>query len=491
MTTPAPPSVTPFESVLLSRRKVLDALRSLAASLPPAPASAEALEVLEDHRELALNICLNELSSPSTVLRHAVSAALCHLEAREIAPELDEIAEDPKTPDENRVVARELFRELRPKSSRSYAFPIPTPGRPHATFQLLETFDLDPQARTSFLAAWSGSTAATKEASIRGMAETRDPRVLSLLEAAAQDRDTEVASVAIKALAEFPAPEARQILETLADAPKGSAVRRQAARYLLGMDADPPAAQGKAVHCVAGPVSLHGDRDLILMAPRAGGNRWDLLRVRLSLRYGILSVETRPNLSASSAMNSATRLANSGGFASAGPAFARYLLEDALTAEEAGPNRLGPWRSLLGSKPLTPRPYRPQERLPRSESKTNSRIAQRLLRSPEFRGWFCPDEELDELRAQKRSQPTLSEELLLDRFVEDFVLPRRRDLLRGLELTRDIYQRRGDRVFAKAVSAAEWALVEANPEHLRRDPFFVALFRARLAEARFAPATGY
>ena len=483
--------VSPFESVLLSRRKVLDALRQLAASLPPAPSAHEALEILEDHRELTQNICLNELASPSTVLRHAVAAALKHLECEEIAPELDEIAEDPKTPDENRVIARDLARELRPNRKKSYAFPVPSPGRPHATFQLLDSFEIDPQAQGKFLAAWSSSSSSTRKASILGLVETRDPRILPLLEAAALDQESDIANSALKALSEFPDPTAREILEELSNGSQGAGVRRLAARYLLGIEPDPPGAQGKAVHCVAGPVSIHGDRDLVLLAPRTGGSRWDLLRVRISLQYGILSVETRPNLSASSAMNSATRLKNSGGFACSGPSYARLLLEDALTAREASPNRLGPWKSLLGTRPLIPKQYHPSERIPRSEATTNLRIAERLLRCPELRGWFSVDEDLDSLRELIRDLNNPGEEEVFELFLEEFLIPRKRSILRALELTRDLFARKGDRVSAKAVSAAEWTLIEGTEDAFRRDPFFRCLARTRLVEPRFVPATGF
>lgn len=471
---------------------MLDALRNLAGALPPAPSAAQALSVLEEDRELAVGVCLNELSSPSTVLRHAVAAALRHLEAQDVCMELEELSEDPRVPDENRLIAREVYRDLRPgQLSNQHAFPIPTPNRPQAAQQLLEMVGDDPEVRSSFLGAWSTAPADTRITAIMGLAETRDSRALPLLQAAALDRDPRVAEAATRALAEFPDPEAREILGELSSGAHGAAVRKIAGRYLLGLEPDPPGARGKAAHTVAGPLDIRGERDVVLVAPRAGGTRWDLLRVRLSVRHGILAVETRPNLSAASAMNAATRLAKSGGYLSAGPNYGRLLVEDALTAPEAGPNRLGPWRSLFGSRPLSPRPYRPPEKVVRQEAKCNLRIAERLLRSPEFRGWFTSDPALDDLRDLVRENPGMSETEVMRRFSEEFLFPRRSVLLRSLELTRDLYLRQGERSPAKAVAAAEWALIEMDRDLLATDPFFVALVRRRLVSAAFEPATCY
>lgn len=482
----------PFHQALLERRFILDTLRKLAGALPPAPSAIEAMSELEAHRELALSVSLNELSSPSTVLRHAVAAALRHLQAQEVSMELEELSEDPRVPDENRVIARELYRELRPgRLPSSHAFPIPTPGRPQAAKQLLDVLDEDPNARSAFLAAFSGAPTDTRITAVEGLAETRDERVVPLLEAASLDREARVAETALKALAESPLPKAREILEELASGARGQAVRKLAGRFLLGLEPEPPGAQGKAAHSVAGPLDIQGERDLILVAPRSGGARWDLLRLRLSVRFGILSVETRPNISASSAMNATTKLSNNGGYLSSGPGYARLLVEDALSAPEAGPNRLGPWRSLMGSRSLSPRPYRPSERMAPEEAKSNLRVADRLLRSPEFRGWFTSDPDLDQLRALIQGGSGLSEVDVMGRFFDEFLLPRRPVLLRALELTRDLLLRKGERTSAKAVTAAEWALLEGNRDQVAGDPFFLALVRKRLVAASFEPARSY
>jgi hypothetical protein len=258
----------------------------------------------------------------------------------------------------------------------------------------------------------------------------------------------------------------------------------------MGLKPDPPEARGKAAHCVAGPVDLRGERDVLLAAPRTGGSRWDLLRVRIGVLGGILSVEARPNISAPAASSAATRLANDGGYLSAGPGYARLLLEDALSAPEAGPNRLGKWSSLLGPKPLAPRPYRPSEEDLAGGARTNARLADRLLRRPELRGWFVADPLLDHLRELVLAGEHGPGRELMARFVEEFLAPQRWMLLRSLELTRDLFARRGDRVLARAVASAEAALREFDRKDLSRDPFYAALVRHRVCSASFEPATG-
>ncbi len=481
-----------FHQALLHRRALLDALRDLAGALPPAPSAQEALAVIDSQRDLALSVCLNELASPSTVLRHAVAAALRHMEAHEASPEIEEISEDESVPDENRMIARDLFRELRPSRMNPVnAFPVPAPGRPHLGKQLLDLLDEDPSARSSFLSAWSAAPVETRLSTIQGIAETRDSRALSLLEAAALDREARVAEPAMRALSEFPDPQARTILDDLASGTRGSLVRRIAGRFLLGLEPEPPTAKGKAAHTVAGPIDLRGERDLILAAPRSGGARWDMLRLRLSVRYRIVSVETRPNVAASAATNAATRLVNDGGFKSPGSSYGRVLVEDALAAPEAGPNRLGPWRSLLGTRPLTPRPYRAPEKMAPEETKSNLRIAERLLRSPEFRGWFAADPDLDQLREDLQGPSATGETEIMERFFREFVLPRRLTLLRSLELTRDLYLRRGERAPAKAVASVEQVLSDCSQDEIAQDPFFLSLVRRRVVSSSFEPATSY
>jgi hypothetical protein len=481
-----------FHQALLRRRTILDLLRKLAGALPPAPSAHEALEAIEDQRDLALSVCLNELASPSTVLRHAVAATLRHLDAQEASLEVEEIAEDPRVPDENRIIARELYRELRPARMPSpNAFPIPTPGRPSIAYQLLDMLEEDSSARSNFLGAWSAAPVDTRVSSVAGLAETRDPRILSLLEAAALDREARVAEAAMRALSEIPDPRAREILDELASGSRGSVVRRIAGRFLLNLEPDPPGAKVKAAHCVAGPIDVRGERDLLLAAPRPGGARWDLLRVRLSVRKGIVAVETRPNLPAASATAAATALVNDGGFMSPGPSYGRDLIEDALAAPEAGPNRLGPWRSLLGSRPLAPRPYRVPGRPPQDEAKSSLRNAERLLRGPEFRGWLTPDPDLDHLREDVHLAQAVTEGDAMERFFHEFLLPRRPTVLRSLELTRDLFMRRGDRGSAKVVAAAEWGLVEGEATAVAADPLFQALVRRRLVASANEPASSY
>lgn len=481
-----------FHQALLRRRTILDQLRKLAGALPPAPSAHECLDAIEEQRDLALSVCLNELASPSTVLRHAVAAALRHLDAQEASLEIEEIAEDPRVPDENRIIARELYRELRPARMPSpSAFPIPTPGRPAIAKQLLDMLDEDSNARGNFLGAWSAAPIETRVNSVTGLAETRDPRALSLLEAAALDREVIVAEAAMRALSEFPEGKGREILDEFASGSRGSVVRRIAGRFLLNLEPDPPGAKGKAAHTVAGPIDVRGERELLLAAPRPGGVRWDLLRVRLSVRKGIVAVETRPNLPAASATAAATALVNDGGFMSPGPGYGRDLIEDALAAPEAGLNRLGPWRSLLGSRPLAPRPYRVPARPPQDEAKTSGRTAERLLRGPEFRGWLSSDPDLDHLREDVHSSQGVSEGSAMERFFHEFLLPRRPTVLRSLELTRDLFMRRGERAAAKAVAAAEWVLVEGEVATVASDPLFQALVRRRLVAASSEPASSF
>lgn len=475
---------------LLERRKILDALRDLAGALPPAPSAQPALEVVLAHRELALGVCINELASPSTQLRHAVAAALRALGVDEAAGELEELAEDPRTPDENRTIAAELAREAKPRSQpSSYAFPLPRPDKPSSTAQLLAQLETDPDATDSFLSAWRSAPSATRLTVVEGLAESRDPRAVPLLEAAAADSDERIGHGALRALASFRFPEARDALEELASGSAGQAVRRAAARYLMGLEPDPPEVKGKAVHTVAGPVSMKGERDLLLAAPRSGGNRWDMLRVRLGVREGLISVETRPNITASAAASATSRLVADGGLLTPGPSYGRILIEDALSAPECGPNRLGRWSVLLGSRPLVARPYRASGEIGPGESKSNPRLAERLFRAPELRGWLIPDPVLDELREQAR-RPPFDQGQILGRFLDEFLEPRRLVLLRGLELSRDLLLRKGDRVLAKAVAAAEWTLREGERERIARDPFFVALLRRRLQPGSFEPVAG-
>lgn len=480
-----------IHAALMDRRRVLDALRELAGALPPAPAAAEPLRTIEKHREVALGVCVNELSSPSTALRHAVAAALRRLGSVELAAELEEIAEDPRVPEDNRSIARELHRELRPRTRRSSAaFPLPTADHPGPGRELLATLDEDPSARATFLSAWSTAPTETRVTALEGLAVLRDTRAIPLFEAAASDREARVAEAAIQGLVACPDPVAREVLEDLASGAHGPSVRRLAGRYLMGLKPDPPEARGKAAHCVAGPLDLRGERDLLLAAPRTGGARWDLLRARLGVRGGILSVEARPNISAAAANSAATRLANDGGYLASGPGYARTLLEDALAAPEAGPNRLGKWSCLLGPKPLTPRPYRPNEEYGPEDGRTSLRAAERLLRRPEFRGWFISDPLLDHLRDVVLSPERPREDEVMDGFLEEFLEPQRWVLLRSLELTRDLLLRRGDRALAKTVTAAEWTLRDYDREAARQDPFLLALVRQRLCAATFEPASG-
>ncbi len=478
-----------IHNALLLRREILDHLRKLAGALPPAPAATGLLQAIGEHRDLAVGVCMNELSSPSTQLRHAVAAVLRKLEAVEVESELEELSEDAKLPEENRAIARDLFRELRPKAPRSsLAFPLPRVERPESGKALLDTLGDDPSTRSSFLQAFTSAPPDIRVTTLEGLGALKDPRAIPVYQAASTDRDTRVAEAAMRGLAGCPDPAAREALEELASGAHGPAVRRLAARFLMGLRPDPPEARSRATQCVAGPVDLRGERDLLMAAPRSGGTRWDLLRARVGIRGGILSIEARPSITAPAASSAIARLASDGGFLTSGPAYVRVLLEDALAAPEAGPNRLGPWTSLLGSKPLSPRPYRPGEEIAEDEAKSNLKVAERLLQRPEFRGWFVADPMLDHL-GELAATGDRSHEELLDRFVEEFLEPQRWILVRSLELTRDMLLRRGDRQFARAVAATEWAFRDPSPASLRRDPLLLALLKRRLATERSQPAS--
>jgi hypothetical protein len=104
---------------------------------------------------------------------------------------------------------------------------------------------------------------------------------------------------------------------------------------------------------------------------------------------------------------------------------------------------------------------------------------------------LLPDPDLDHLRTSIRGTSALEEKEVMRRFFTDFLLPRRPVLLRSLELIRDIYLRRGERGPAKAVAAAEWALLELDRGKLAKDPFFLALVRKRLVSSVFEPANSY